>query len=104
MKIKPLKTKPNTGKKGKNHALIIGVLAIASVLAFIFRTFYQDIAPLFGVDAGEFRTYSDHVFGFAIAGLLMYLGFAFFVHPVIGIAIGLAGLAVAYVSYLKLRQ
>ena len=103
-KIRPFKLKNNTAKKARNNNLILGILSVAVIVAFIGRTFYDQIAPMLNVDAGQFRTYCDHVLGFGVAAILIFFGFVLVGNPILGMAIGGAGLVVAYLSYLKLTN
>ena len=101
-KIKALKIKNNTGKKAKKNSLVLGLLFGVVVVAFIFRTFYETVAPMLGADPGMFRVWADLILGYALGAGLLYVGFMLIGNPILGFVIGGAGLIVVFLNYLKM--
>lgn len=102
LKLKPIKLNRNSAKNGKKHSFVLSLISLIVVLAFLVRTFPNEVANLVGLESGMLKKYSDHAIGFGIAGLFMYLGFIMIMHPFIGILLGVVGAIVAYFEYLKL--
>ena len=51
--------------------MILGLLSGVVVIAFIIRSFPDQVAEMTGLDSGMLSEYSDHVMGFGIAAILL---------------------------------
>lgn len=100
-KIKAIKFKQGTLKQRKNHALILGLVAVAGVVAFLMRTFPDQVAQATGWDSGMISIWADTVLGMSVAIVLMYMGFALIGSPLLGLFIGLLGVITAYFTLKK---